>query len=83
MTGGGVAFDLKNVTVNATASAFDISGDLAVSYEMANFYLATPANQGNDVGNFSFSALAMAPEPSRMIFSMLGIAAVFMRRRRC
>lgn len=82
MIGGGVAFDLKNVTVNATASAFDISGDLTVSYEMANFYLATPSNQGNDVGNFSFSALAMAPEPTRMSLLMIGLVGAFFRRRR-
>ncbi len=81
MAGGGVAFDLKNVTVNATASAFDISGDLAVSYEMANFYLATPANQGNDVGNFSFSAIAV-PEPSRALTMFVGVVALGFRRRR-
>jgi hypothetical protein len=76
-----VVFDLFNVVLNATDTSFDISGDLGVSYEVANFLFFTPANQGKDMGSFSFSAVAV-PEPSRTLLLMGGIVGVGMRRRR-
>ena len=81
LTGGGTAFDLINVTTNATDTSLSISGDLAVSFEMANFYLGTPGDQGRDIGNFSFSAAAI-PEPSRALLMILGFVCVSCRRQR-
>lgn len=81
LTGGGTAFDLVNVTTNATDTSLSISGDLAVSFEMANFYLGTPSDQGRDIGNFSFTAAAI-PEPSRMLLLIGAITVTIMRRRR-
>lgn len=77
-----VAFDLQNVTLNATSSEFSISGDLAVSWEYANYLLVTPSDQGKDVGNFSFTASAV-PEPGRTTLLLAGLLASFLRRRRC
>ena len=81
LTGGGTAFDLINVTTNATETSLSISGDLAVSYEMANFYLATPSDQGRDIGNFSFTAAAI-PEPSRALLMIVGFVCMSCRRQR-
>ncbi|MFZ4767527.1 MAG: PEP-CTERM sorting domain-containing protein [Roseimicrobium sp.] len=76
-----VVFDLLNVVINATDTSFDISGDLGVSYEVANFLFATPTDQGKDVGNFSFSATAV-PEPSRVLLLLAGLGGVGWSRRR-
>lgn len=77
----GAAFDLFNIVLNATSTSFSISGDMGVSYEVANFLFATPSDQGKDVGNFSFTATA-TPEPSRALLMMAGIAGAGLRRRR-
>lgn len=60
----GAAYDLLNVQVIETATTLTIAGDLGVSYELANFLYATPADAGRDVGNFSFTAMIAVPEPS-------------------
>ena len=80
--GGATAFDLQNVVTNATDTSLSISGDLGVSFEMANYYLLTPGDQGKDVGNFSFTAVAV-PEPSTTLLSgIAGMGLAFARRRR-
>jgi len=48
-------FDLVNVSVGETINSFTISGDLGVSFEIANFLYATPADTLKDVGNFVFT----------------------------
>ncbi len=55
------AFDLVNVNVVESPGFLSITGDLAVSYEVANFLYGTPADAGKDVGNFTFSAAVSAP----------------------
>ena len=49
------AFDLLNVSVVETTNSFTISGDLGVSFEIANFLYATPADTLKDVGDFVFT----------------------------
>jgi hypothetical protein len=80
LPGGATAFDLTNVTTNATDYSLSISGDLVVSPEFASLLL-TPSNYLKDVGNFSFSASAV-PEPSRALTMLAGVAALGFRRRR-
>ncbi len=48
-------FDLMNVNITETSNSLTISGDLGVSFEMANFLFATPTNTLANVGTFSFS----------------------------
>ncbi len=48
-------FDLLNVNISETSNSLTISGDLGVSFEMANFLFATPADTLANVGTFSFS----------------------------
>ncbi len=66
-TGGvnAIAFDLFNVSVSATMIGFSLSGDLGVSYELANLLFANPCDQGKNTGSFSFTSVASVPEPSR------------------
>lgn len=71
----GAAFDLLNVSVTETAGTLSISGDLGVSFEVANFLYLTPGNQGADVGNLLFSA-TIVPEPS--VTALVGSAAVIL-----
>ena len=82
-TGGvnAVAFDIMNVNVSATSGGFSISGDLGVSYELANLLFANPADQGKIMGTMSFSAAA-APEPTRAMLMLMGLAGLCLRRRR-
>ncbi len=49
------AFDLINVTVVETNTSFAISGDLGVSFEVANFLYGTPGDTLADVGTFTFT----------------------------
>jgi len=48
------AFDLLNVTTVETTSCFTISGDLGVSYEVANYLFDTPSDTLAIVGTFTF-----------------------------
>ncbi len=76
------AFDILNVVVTETANTLTISGDLGVTYELANLLYSTPADAGRDVGNFTFTAQVTVPEPavgSTAILAALGLCA---RRRR-
>jgi hypothetical protein len=50
------AFDLLNVIIVETNHSFTISGDLCVSFEVANFLYSTPADTLKDVGDFSLTA---------------------------
>jgi hypothetical protein len=49
------AFDLLNVNVVETTNSFTISGDLGVSFEIANLVYATPADALKDVGDIVFT----------------------------
>jgi hypothetical protein len=49
------AFDLLNVAVVETSTSFTISGDLGVSFEVANFLYGTPGDWLANVGSFTFT----------------------------
>jgi hypothetical protein len=68
----GTLFDLVNVSTSTAGNSLSISGDLVVSFEVANFLLATPGDQGKDVGDFRFTATSTVPEPSTVALLMLG-----------
>ncbi len=53
-------YDLLNVTVAETATSLTISGDLGVSFEVANLLFATPADALKDVGDFNFTGYSVA-----------------------
>ncbi len=76
-----VVFDLSNVTTSASGGTLTISGDLSLSYEVANFLLSTPANQGLDMGDFTFTG-TFVPEPSSAALVGLAVAGGVARRRR-
>jgi len=52
-----VVFDLLNVFVTSEFGSFSVSGDLGISFEMANFLFVTPADHLVDVGDFTFTAI--------------------------
>lgn len=54
----GAVFDLLNVQIVANEQEFRVTGDLAISFEVANFLYGTPADTLKDVGNFAFAAQA-------------------------
>jgi len=62
-------FDLLNVNITETSKSLTISGDLGVSYELANFLFATPANTLANVGTFSFSGYTV-PLTTPMVSSV-------------
>lgn len=58
-------FDLLNVQLTEDPDGFTLSGDLAVSFEIANFLYATPADALRDVGNFTFTGKSSNhPQPT-------------------
>lgn len=73
------AFDLLNVSVTEAPGTFTLSGDLGVSYEIANFLFSTPGDTLKDVGNFTFTATTV-PEPSAL--ALIGLGAMFALVRR-
>ena len=76
------AFDILNVNVVETPTSLSVSGDLGVSYEVANFLYSTPTDQGANVGSFAFTA-QVVPEPSvgvLLLTAVFGVAG-FSRRR--
>ena len=57
------AFDLLNPQIQESPEGFTLSGDLAVSFEIANFLYATPSDALRDVGDFTFTGrLAVASQ---------------------
>ena len=76
-----VVFDLTNVTANASGGTLTISGDLSLSYEVANFLLTSPGDQGKDMGNFTFTA-SYVPEASTATLLGLAFGGGILRRRR-
>lgn len=83
ITPAGAAFDLLNVSVVETPTTLSISGDLGVTYEVANFLYGTPSDAGVDVGNFSFTGtIAPVPEPACACFGLVAAAAALVRNRR-
>lgn len=63
-------FDLLNVTITETPGALTISGDMGVSFEVANFLFATPTDTLKDVGDFNFTGY-------KVPFTTPSIARVF------
>jgi hypothetical protein len=55
------AFDLLHPVVSETATGFSLSGDLGVSFEVANFLYATPADTLRVVGRFRFTGFSVLP----------------------
>lgn len=49
-------FDLLHVSLTETATTLRLTGDLAVTFELANFLYSTPGDALRDVGDFEFSA---------------------------
>lgn len=59
------AFDLLNPQIVESTEGFTLTGDLAVSFEIANFLYATPSDALRDVGDFTFTGrLAIASQPA-------------------
>jgi hypothetical protein len=50
-----VAFDLLDVQIQNTSSSLEVSANLGVSFEVANFLLATPSDTLRVVGHFHFA----------------------------
>jgi len=50
-------YDLTQVKVVETTTSLTISGDLAVTFEVANFLYGTPGDTLKDVGDFTFTGL--------------------------
>jgi hypothetical protein len=48
-------FDLLNVSVTETDTSLSVSGDLGVSFEVANFLFSTPGDALANVGTFTFT----------------------------
>lgn len=77
------AFDLINPVVSEVGNTLSISGDLGVSYEVANYLFGTPTDAGADVGTFSFTGdIAPVPEPACACFGLVAVAASLVRNRR-
>lgn len=79
----GASFDILNPNIVETPTTLSISGDLGVSYEVANFLYFTPSDAGVDVGDFSFVGnIAPVPEPATACFGLVAVAASLVRNRR-
>lgn len=78
----GVAFDLQNVTTSTVGNTLTISGDLGLSWEVANFLFATPGDQGKDMGNFTFTGVTAVPEPTAYAWMAAGACVLFAAARR-
>lgn len=68
------AYDLLNVTITESSASFTITGDLCVSYEIANLLYSTPADTLRDVGDFTFTA-QIAATNSAPVISSIGVSA--------
>lgn len=77
----GVAFDLFNVNAAVVGNTLTISGDLGLSFEVANFLFVTPSDQGKDMGDFTFVGSAV-PEPGTSAWMAALACAVFAVGRR-
>lgn len=75
-----VLFDLTNVSISESPAGFTLSGDLGVTFEVANFLLNTPTDTLRNVGTFTFTGVAAVPEPSKI--ALLSIAALLPFSRR-
>lgn len=75
------AFDLLNVNITEGAGTLNISGDVCVSYEIANFLFGTPGDTLKDVGNLTFTATTV-PEPSALALLGFGLLLPLLRRQK-
>ena len=55
-------YDLLNVVITEAPGSFTLSGDLCVSFEIANFLFGTAADTLKDVGDFAFTGFTL-PQP--------------------
>jgi len=76
------AFDLLHVNIVESPGSFTISGDLGVSYEVANYLFATPSDTLADVGSFTFIGTDSIPEPSTIALVAAGVGALCLTRKR-
>jgi len=78
------AFDLLPSSLNIVQSAgsFTISGELGVSYEVANYLFSTPSDTLADVGNFTFTGTDSVPEPSSIALVASGLGMLWLGRKR-
>lgn len=56
-----VAFDLLDVRIVSSPSSLEVSGNLGVSFEVANFLFATPSDALRSVGHFKFIGSTQSP----------------------
>lgn len=73
-------FDLTNVSLTESAEGFTLSGDLGVTFEVANFLLTTPADTLRNVGNFTFTGVVTVPEPSTVALLSMAVLLPLARR---
>ena len=76
------AFDLLNVNINESPGSFTISGDLGISYEVANYLYNTPSDALKDVGNFTFTGFTAVPEPTTVALVVCGMGFLWCSRKR-
>jgi len=76
------AFDLMNVNISESPGSFTISGDLGVSWEVANLLYSTPSDTLKDVGDFTFTGLTAVPEPSSIVLVTGGLGLLWLARKR-
>jgi hypothetical protein len=73
-------FDLTNVSLTESAEGFTLSGDLGVTFEVANFLLTTPADTLRNVGTFTFTGVVTVPEPSTVALLSMAVLLPLARR---
>lgn len=65
-------FDLLNVNIIETPQSFTLTGDLCVTYEVANLLYSTPADALRDVGDFVFTATIASSVPAISVATVSG-----------
>jgi len=78
----GAAFDPMNVNITESPGSFTITGDLGVSWEVANLLYGTPSDTLADVGNFSFTGFTAVPEPMTITLVACGAGLLWFGRKR-
>ena len=73
-------FDLTSVSIAESPAGFTLSGDMGVTFEVANFLLNTPTDTLRNVGTFTFTGVSAVPEPSTIALLSLAALLPFSRR---